>query len=215
MNANETNTIADQTDGYKIEENIISQVKGKAIPKTTNDQNTDDIIPARFMKEITFSNMGEYAYYDERYKEGEELPEHPLNKYSGATILLGGANYGCGSSREHAPQALYRFGIRAIIAESFAEIFAGNCASLGIVALTISRSELDFLAEQVKQDPSKEIMINLEEKKVFGFDKEIPLEIIEGRRQAFLNGTWDALTILQQNKEGIKKVEEKLDYLKF
>jgi 3-isopropylmalate/(R)-2-methylmalate dehydratase small subunit len=215
MNANEINTIADQTDGYKIEENIISQVKGKAIPKTTNDQNTDDIIPARFMKEITFSNMGEYAYYDERYKDGKELPEHPLNKYEGAIILLGGANYGCGSSREHAPQALYRFGIRVIIAESFAEIFAGNCASLGIVASTIPRSELDFLAEQVKQDPSKEIMINLEEKKVFGFDKEIPLEIIEGRRQAFLNGTWDALTILQQNKDGIKKVEEKLDYLKF
>ena len=108
----------------KIEENIILEIKGKAIPKTTNDQNTDDIIPARFMKEITFANMGKYAYYDERYKDGEEIAEHPLNKYQGGTILIGGANYGCGSSREHAPQALHRYGIKAVIAESFAEIFS-------------------------------------------------------------------------------------------
>jgi len=199
----------------KIEENIISSVVGKAIPKTTNDQNTDDIIPARFMKEITFANMGNYAYYDERYKDGKEIPEHPLNKYKGVNILIGGANYGCGSSREHAPQALSRYGIKAIIAESFAEIFAGNCASLGVVGVTIARKEIDALAEVVKQNPEIELKIDLENKKVSYSGKEVPIELLEGRRQSFLKGTWDALTILQQNQDGIKKIEDNLAYLKF
>jgi 3-isopropylmalate/(R)-2-methylmalate dehydratase small subunit len=199
----------------KIEENIILEIKGKAIPKTTNDQNTDDIIPARFMKEITFANMGKYAYYDERYKDGEEIAEHPLNKYKGGTILIGGANYGCGSSREHAPQALHRYGIKAVIAESFAEIFAGNCASLGIAGVTIPRSEIDALAEFVATSPDTEVTIDIENKLVKYADKEIPLELLEGRRQSFLNGTWDALAILAQDTAGITKVENELAYLKF
>ena len=199
----------------KIEENIIKEIVGRAIPKTTNDQNTDDIIPARFMKEITFANMGKYAYYDERYKDGKEIADHPLNKYKGANILIGGANYGCGSSREHAPQALSRYGIKAVIAESFAEIFAGNCASLGVVGVTIARNELDALASAITSSPEMEVKIDLENKKVSYAGKEIPLEIIEGRRQSFLNGTWDALTILAQNQAGIKKVESGLEYLKF
>jgi len=199
----------------KIEENIIKNVIGQAIPKTKNDQNTDDIVPARFLKEITFANMGTYAYYDERVKDGEEMEDHPLNKYKGAIILIGGANYGCGSSREHAPQALLRYGIKAIIAESFAEIFAGNCASLGVVGVMIPRSEIDALANFVKENPKTEVIIDLNNKLVKYNDKEISLEMIEGRRQSFLNGTWDALTILQQNQDGIKKVEDNLAYLHF
>ena len=167
------------------------------------------------MKEITFANMGNYAYYDERVKDGEEVKEHPLNKYAGATILVGGANYGCGSSREHAPQALSRYGIKAIIAESFAEIFAGNCAALGVVGVMIPRNEIDILAEAIVADHGIEITIDLEAKLVKYSDKEIPLELIEGRRQSFLNGTWDALTILAQNQEGINKVENELAYVKF
>ena len=199
----------------KIEENIIKSIVGKAIPKTTNDQNTDDIIPARFMKEITFVNLGKYAYNDERYKDGEEIPEHPLNKYKGASILVGGANYGCGSSREHAPQALFRYGVKAIIAESFAEIFAGNCASLGVIGVIIAKDEISNLANAIKENSNLEITVDLENKLVKYADKEIVLEILEGRRQAFLNGTWDALTILQQDKAGMKKIENELAYLKF
>jgi len=200
---------------FRIESAVIESVKGKAIPKTANDQNTDDIIPARFMKEITFANMGKYAYFDERYKDGKEIPSHPLNKYKGGIILIAGANYGCGSSREHAPQALFRYGIRAIIAESFAEIFAGNCASLGIVGVTITKNEIDSLANFVEKNQKQEVIIDLKEKKVKYAGKEIECDLLEGRRQSFLNGTYDALTILQQNKEGIKSVEEKLDYLHF
>ena len=166
----------------KIEENIISQVVGKAIPKTENDQNTDDIIPARFMKEITFANMGKYAYFDERYKDEEEIADHPLNKYKGGTILIGGANYGCGSSREHAPQALHRYGIKAIIAESFAEIFAGNCASLGIVGVTIAKEEIENLAEFIKENSDSEVTIDVENKIVNLYKKYYmywPLKIIK------------------------------------
>jgi len=198
-------------------DSVIEKVTGRAIPKPANDQNTDDIMPARFMKEITFANMGKYAYFDERVKEGKEVAEHPFNdpSYKGANILVAGANYGCGSSREHAPQALYRFGLRVIIAESFAEIFAGNCASLGIVGVTIPAGEIATLVESVKKNPNTAVIVDLKEKKVKYAGKEISCELLEGRRQSFLNGTWDALTILQMNKSGIKKVEQKLEYLKF
>lgn len=202
---------------FVIKENIISSVSGTAIPKPANDQNTDDIIPARFMKEITFANMGKYAYCDERFKDGKEIPMHPFNdkKFRGGSILVAGVNYGCGSSREHAPQALYRYGVRAIIAESFAEIFAGNCASLGIVGVTATAKEIASLIEFINNNPSEKIVVDLVEKKVKYKSIEAPIEILEGRRRAFLNGTWDALTILQQNKEGIKKVKETLPYLRF
>jgi 3-isopropylmalate/(R)-2-methylmalate dehydratase small subunit len=196
-------------------EAVIEFVKGKAIPKTSADQNTDDILPARYMKEITFANMGKYVFIDERVKDGKENLEHPFNKYKGASVLIAGANFGCGSSREHAPQALYRYGIRAIIAESFAEIFAGNCASLGIVGVTIPVTEINSLADYVKANSSEIVEVNLIEKKVKYANKSVVCELLEGRRQSFLNGTYDALAILQQNKEGIKSVEEKLEYLKF
>src|SRR3989344_8528507 len=126
-------------ESLKIQEKAIEKIVGKAIPKPSNDQNTDDIVPARYLKEITFAKMGNYAYFDERFKDGKEVKEHVFNQpaHKGAKVLIAGANYGCGSSREHAPQALKRFGIDAIIAESFAEIFAGNCASLGIVGVTV------------------------------------------------------------------------------
>ncbi len=202
---------------FIIKENIIEKVTGKAIPKPANDQNTDDIIPARFMKEITFANMGKYVYFDERNKEGKEVLEHPFNdpKFSGGNILVAGANYGCGSSREHAPQALYRYGIRAIIAESFAEIFAGNCASLGVVGATIPKIEIAPLIDFLATNPTNQVTIDIKEKKVKYGDKEVALEMLEGRRQSFLNGTYDALTILQQNKVGIASVEQKLPYLHF
>ena len=202
---------------FVIKENIIDKVTGRAIPKPTNDQNTDDIIPARFMKEITFANMGKYAYFDERNKEGKEVLTHPFNDptFRGGNILIAGSNYGCGSSREHAPQALYRYGIRAIIAESFAEIFAGNCASLGIVGVILPKAEIALMVEFITKNPNTQVIVDLKDKKVKYGKNSVTLEILEGRRQAFLNGTYDALTILQQNKEGIKAVENKLAYLKF
>jgi len=198
-------------------DSVITSVVGRGIPKTQNDQNTDDIIPARFMKEITFASMGKYVYYDERFKDGKLVPTHPLNdaKYSGGIILIAGANFGCGSSREHAPQALFRYGIKAIVAESFAEIFAGNCATLGIVGVTLPATEIALLAAEITKNPSTEITINLSEKKITYNKKSAALELPEGRRQSFLNGTWDALSVLAQKKSEILSTEKKIDYLQF
>ncbi|MDO8265185.1 MAG: 3-isopropylmalate dehydratase small subunit [Candidatus Parcubacteria bacterium] len=200
-----------------IKEKIIRNITGTAIPKPADDQNTDDIVPARYLKEITFKNMGNYAYYDERFKDGKTVEHHPFNdeKYKGASILIVGANYGCGSSREHAPQALYKYGIKAIIAGSFAEIFASNCANLGIAGMTIPAGNIKELANHIQKNPQTELDINLEEK-IISYDKKVlKLNIPEGRRQSFLGGSWDALAILQKNEEAIKSVEIELDYLNF
>lgn len=196
---------------------MIKSIKGRAVPKPENGQNTDDILPAKFLKEITFSNIGNYLYYYERFRDETPVPDHPFNKqeYKGAKILIAGANYGCGSSREHAPQALSRYGIEAIVAESFAEIFAGNCASLGVVGVAVSHDDIIRLTQQVRQAPETEFDIDLERKSI-SFDGEtIDFELPEGRRQAFLKGTWDALTVLQKNDDRINEVESRLSYLQF
>ncbi|RLG14368.1 MAG: 3-isopropylmalate dehydratase small subunit [Candidatus Nanohalarchaeota archaeon] len=195
----------------------MTNIIGRAIPKPANDQNTDDILPARYMKEITFKKMGEYVYFDERFKEGKIVKEHPFNdeKYKGATILIAGANYGCGSSREHAPQALHRFGINAVIAGSFAEIFAGNCASLGLVGIVVPPEKITMLAEYVEQKPSTEFDIDLAQKVIRYDEHVVEFDMPEGRRQAFLNGLWDAMAILEQNEGKIKETAAGLPYLKF
>ncbi len=200
-----------------IEEKRITDIVGHAIPKPADDQNTDDIVPARYLKEITFAKMGEIVYYDERFPKDMIVEDHPFNNpaYSGANILVAGANYGSGSSREHAPQALKRYGIECIIAESFAEIFAGNCASIGVIGATIDHADLVLLAEYIQTNPSTEISLDLEEKTVSYEGNVINCDIPEGRRQAFLNGTWDAMAVLQQNMNEIEALEQKLEYLHF
>ena len=201
-----------------VKEPLPEKIEAEVLIKLLDNITTDDIMPARFMKEITFANMGKYVYFDERFaKNGTLVEEHPFNnkKYRGANILLAGANYGCGSSREHAPQALYKYGIRAIIAESFAEIFAGNCASLGIVGVTVASKDLASTSEAVKLNPSIEIEVDLAEKTVKCGTSAIKIEIPEGRRQAFLNGTWDAMAILQQNQGNVADVEKRLAYLHY
>ena len=124
--------------------NTIKSVSGTGIPLMLDDIDTDRIIPARYLRCVTFDGLGDHAFEDDRQQD----PRHPFNdsKFSGATVLVAGRNFGCGSSREHAPQSLMRWGIKAVIAESFAEIFFGNCCSLGVAAVTASRDELDKLA---------------------------------------------------------------------
>jgi len=195
---------------------IIKIIEGSAIPKPEPNQNTDDIIPARYLKEITFAKMGEYVFYDERFKNGKLVPEHPFNDMlydEGGKILVAGANFGCGSSREHAPQALKRFGIDAIIAESFAEIFAGNCASIGLVGVTTSKDAVDWIINTIRKEPYNIWKIDLENKRIhYDAAHIINLDIPEGRRQSFLDGTWDLMSVLQKNEAGIKKVEQRFSY---
>src|ERR1700710_1778665 len=141
----------------------ITSVTGRAVTVPGNDIDTDRIIPARFMKCVTFDGLGEFLFYDMRKNaDGSDKP-HPLNdpRFKGATILLSGANFGCGSSREHAPQAIHKYGFRAVVAESFAEIFFGNCTTLGIPCATTSRADIAQIAAAVEANPQLEIIIDV------------------------------------------------------
>ena len=197
---------------------IISVVRGRAIPKPEDNQNTDDIVPARYLKEITFSEMGNYAFIDERLKDGQPVQGHPFNddRYEGANILIGGANFGCGSSREHAPQALHRYGIDAIIAASFAEIFAGNSYNIGLVGVTVPAKTIAAMAECAQKNPLADLSIDLKTKMIaYGPMGLISFDMPEDRKIGFLNGTWDAMTVLQQDKAGIAETAARLPYLNF
>ncbi|MCB1940385.1 MAG: 3-isopropylmalate dehydratase small subunit, partial [Rhodocyclaceae bacterium] len=146
----------------------ITSVAGTAVYVPGSDIDTDRIIPARFMKCVTFDGLGDYLFYDVRKNEDGSDKPHPLNdpRFAGASILLSGVNFGCGSSREHAPQAIYRYGFRGVIAESFAEIFFGNCTTLGIPCAAASGADIRALAAAVEADPSIEVSIDVEAQKV-------------------------------------------------
>src|SRR5438309_230832 len=148
----------------------ISQISGTAVVVPGHDIDTDRIIPARFMKCVTFDGLGAYLFYDVRFDKNGASKNHPLDKpeHKGATILFSGRNFGCGSSREHAPQALQKFGIRAVVAESFAEIFAGNCTTLGIPCIMLGEGDLARFAEIVQRTPQTKIVIDLASESISG-----------------------------------------------
>lgn len=207
-----------------IPEKKIDLISGRAIPKPANKQDTDAIMPARFLKEITFRNMGTYVYAGERFRDNVEIQSHPFNnpKYAGANILLAGADYGCGSSREHAPQGLLRYGIKAIVAEGFHEIFAGNCAAIGLVPVTMDKKHIERLVQLASSEFPCQFSINLNEK-ILTYSEPIlhtsyipesfPIDLPEGRRQAFLNGTWDAMAVLQANEKEAEQTRKSLPYI--
>ncbi|MGH7771465.1 MAG: 3-isopropylmalate dehydratase small subunit [Candidatus Binatia bacterium] len=194
----------------------ITQIKGSAIPMRGNDIDTDRIIPARYLKEITFSRMGEFPFYDERFDAAGKPKPHPFNdpRYKGASILFVNKNFGCGSSREHAPQALFRFGIQAIVGESFAAIFAGNCVMMGIPTVTVSSTEMDELLKTVESNPQITFTLDLESKTLF-YDMErfVSVDIPESSRKALLDGSWDSTSMLRANLDKVKRVAAKLPYM--
>ncbi|MEO0454683.1 MAG: 3-isopropylmalate dehydratase small subunit [Verrucomicrobiota bacterium] len=194
----------------------IIQVKGRAFPVPGDDIDTDRIIPARFMKCVTFDGLGEYLFYDVRFNEDGSLKNHPLDDstYAGATILISGNNFGCGSSREHAPQAIYRFGIRAVIAESFAEIFFGNSTTLGMPCATVSREDRQILTEMVTASPQTEITIDLENERVHAGDKVFPCEIRSTAKSALTGGHWDPLSELIGNAEKVQNTAGSVGYIR-
>ena len=195
---------------------VISSVSGSVVPILGNEVDTDRIVPARFLKEITFDNMGDYLFYDVRYVDGQPNPEHPLNQsqYSGASIMLVENNFGCGSSREHAPQAIKRAGFNAIIGESFAEIFSGNCKALGIVTMTLPRLDLDTLFEHVQVSTGDQFSIDLHSSQltVSGINQSFSVTIKETHKKAFLDGTWDELSLLKLNNQKIDELAKTLPY---
>lgn len=194
----------------------ITQVTGRAIYVPGDDIDTDRIIPARYMKCVTFDGLAEFAFYDERKNaDGSEKP-HPLNdpRFLGARILLTGSNFGCGSSREHAPQALYRFGFRAIVAESFAEIFFGNSTTLGMPCVVMARQDVRALAGLVEEDPALLVTLDLMENKVTAADMDFRGALPDHAREALVRGKWDAIADLLENIPDVQRIAGTLPYFK-
>jgi 3-isopropylmalate/(R)-2-methylmalate dehydratase small subunit len=193
----------------------ITSVSGRAVSVPGNDIDTDRIIPARFMKCVTFDGLGEFLFYDVRKNaDGSDKP-HPLNeaRFKGATILLSGANFGCGSSREHAPQAIQKYGFRAIIAEGYAEIFFGNSTTLGIPCATAAREDIAKIAAAVAANPSLEVVIDVTKLEVRFGGQTIKVSVRESARDALVNGRWDAIGELIDGLPAVKETAKTLPYL--
>jgi len=193
----------------------ITAISGTAVPIRGNDIDTDRIIPARYLKEPTFARMGNYPFFDERFDSSGKKKDHPLNdpEYRGASLLFVNKNFGCGSSREHAPQALYRFGIKAIVGESFAAIFAGNCTMMGLPAVVVGAKEIDQLIKSVEENPRTEYTVDLEKKTISYGNQKLPFDMPETYRTALTQGYWDSTVLLRANLDQVKLTAAKLPYM--
>ncbi|UOD35779.1 3-isopropylmalate dehydratase small subunit [Deferribacteraceae bacterium V6Fe1] len=192
----------------------IKKVMGKGVPILGDDIDTDRIIPARYLKCVTFDGIGEFAFYDERFDSDGKPKNHPLNdnRFKDASIIIAGNNFGCGSSREHAPQSIKRAGFSAIIAESFAEIFYGNSTTLGLVCVTLSNDEIVELAKTVEANPNIQIEIDIEGEVIRAGDKVYKCGIKPSTKKSLLDGEYDSLGVLLKNMDKVKEVEKNLPY---
>jgi 3-isopropylmalate/(R)-2-methylmalate dehydratase small subunit len=188
-----------------------THVAGRGIPVTGNDIDTDRIIPARFLKEVTFETMGEHAFEDAK----KQNPEHPFNSpvYKGASVLVVGQNFGCGSSREHAPQALMRWGIGAIVGGSFGEIFFGNCVMLGIPCMVVTQADLEWLQRGISRSPQETVSVDIAKQEVRFGDRVIKATMPDGPRNQLVGGTWDSTAVLLEAGAGIEATAKKLPYV--
>ena len=193
----------------------ISQVAGRGVFVPGNDIDTDRIIPARFMKCVSFDGLGEFVFFDVRKNEDGSPKQHPLNepRFQGATVLLSGANFGCGSSREHAPQAIQKYGFRAIIAEGYAEIFFGNSTTLGIPCVTATREDIAKVAAAIEANPQTEVVVDLAALEVRFGGQKIKITMRESARDALVNGRWDAIGELLEGVPQVQELAKKLPYL--
>jgi 3-isopropylmalate/(R)-2-methylmalate dehydratase small subunit len=195
----------------------VKQVTGRAVFIPGADIDTDRIIPARFMKCVTFDGLGEFAFYDVRFDPNTgEKTDHPLNdeRFSGASILLAGVNFGCGSSREHAPQSLKKYGFNGVIAESFAEIFFGNSTTLAMPCVIASGADIAKLRDAVEADPSLEVTIDVEALKVRATNGiEFSVTMPDSAREALVSGRWDPIQELLDNDASIEAKAKELHYV--
>ncbi len=193
----------------------VRRVEGRAIPLRGDNVDTDRIIPARFLRSITFEGLEEHLFEDDRRQLAADGQQHPTTdpRYAGASILLVNANFGCGSSREHAPQAIRRSGIGAVVGQSFSEIFFGNAVALGMPCVTAPPEALEALMAAVERDPSVQLVVDLEAMAVTLGGKSHPLTLPPGARESFLEGSWDATGLLLDRFDEVEATAARLPYL--
>lgn len=189
----------------------IDRIEGTAVPLHGDDVDTDRIIPARFLKAITFDGLGEHVFEDDR----RSMPDHPFENraYAGASILLVNANFGSGSSREHAPQALRRWGIRACVGQSFSEIFQGNATAIGLPCATAAAADVDLLMRAVERTPDLRLTFSVAESSVEAAGRVVPAGMPAAVREAFLDGQWDATGLLLDDFAAVRRVGTGLPYV--
>ena len=199
----------------EIEIPEVDYVSGSGIPIRGNDIDTDQIIPARFMKVVTFDGLGEFAFFDLRFDENDEPEDHPFNeeRFQDSSVMVVNANFGCGSSREHAPQALMRWGIDAIIGESFAEIFAGNCLALGVPTVTADSETVEALQDWVDENPDGDIEVDVEAETVTYGDETVDVTVDGAQRKALVDGVWDTTALMKSNAGTVREKAEELPYV--
>jgi len=189
----------------------ITQVAGRGLPVRGNDLDTDRIMPARFLRAVTFEGLERHVFEDDRAAD----PGHPFNdsRYTGASILVVNRNFGCGSSREHAPQGLARFGIKAIVGESFSEIFLGNAAVLGMPCFSADHASIEGLQSAIERTPSLTIEASVETGIVTAGDLRITASLPGALRDSFVSGQWNPTAMLLDRFEAVREVSEKLPYI--
>jgi 3-isopropylmalate/(R)-2-methylmalate dehydratase small subunit len=198
-----------------MDSRFIDEISGRGIPLRGHDIDTDRIIPARFLKSVSFEGLETHAFEDDRKQLEERGQMHAFSnpRYAGATVLIVNGNFGCGSSREHAPQALQRWGIRAIVGESFSEIFFGNSVALGMPCLTVSAEDAEALLSAVEQNPQTELTVSVSSASVAVNGKTYQAVIPAGAREAFTAGTWDATGLLLDDFDRVREVASRLPYV--
>ncbi|NQW05106.1 MAG: 3-isopropylmalate dehydratase small subunit [Acidobacteria bacterium] len=196
------------------EDSVVERVAGRVVVLRGADVDTDRIMPARFLKAVTFEGLEQHLFADDRAANRARGDVHPLDEAAagGAKILLVNSNFGCGSSREHAPQALFRWGFRAIVAESFAEIFAGNSLTIGLVCVTVPA---DVMATLMQDAGVKVLTIDLRAQTLAVPGVALwPITLPEASRMAWLSGEWDATALLLADYDEVAKVDARLPYLR-
>ena len=190
----------------------IKKITGRAVPVEGDDIDTDRIIPARYMRCVTFDGLGEFLFRDIRQTQDGKSTNHTIDqaKFKGATILVSGMNFGCGSSREHAPQAIVRAGFKAVIAGNFAEIFFGNSTTLGLPCVSAKKEDLQALTQLISSEPSTEVGINLENLKVTAGKLSFAVTMKASAQQGLLSGRYDAIADLLNNLPKVQELAARL-----
>jgi 3-isopropylmalate/(R)-2-methylmalate dehydratase small subunit len=198
-----------------MDSRFLDKISGRAVPLRGHDIDTDRIIPARFLKCVTFEGLEAHAFEDDRKQLAERGVVHPFSdpRYTGARILIVNGNFGCGSSREHAPQALQRWGIRAVVGESFSEIFFGNSVALGMPCFTVSAADAEALLAAAEANPQAEVSVSVAAETVEMNGKKYRANVPAGAREALTAGTWDATGLLLDNFDQVRNVAKNLPYV--
>jgi 3-isopropylmalate/(R)-2-methylmalate dehydratase small subunit len=194
----------------------ILAVAGRALPLAGDDIDTDRIMPARHLRAITFDGLEQHLFGDDRAHMARQGLVHPIDdpRFAGASLLIVNRNFGCGSSREHAPQGIVRSGVRAIIGESFSEIFFGNSVMLGMPAVTAAPADIAALQAAVEQDPHLEVRLDLETMRVTAGPLDVAVQLPPAARDALITGRWDGLGLLLDDFDAVRAAAARLPYVR-